>query len=362
MLPAPSSQGAELLVSKIEGGQLLDGGYLSEVGNAGIDLFFNEGSKFELSPGTRGRLRVATSEGTRLAIEHGKASFQITESRTRRWAVEAGPFVVTVRGTNFAVIWDPTHEELEVSLTRGRVAVRAPVVGDQLVLRPGQTLTVSLPRRESIIKEGHSKTASVSKPENSDDGEPSSAPTGSAPRSAANAKGSSQALRHAEAEASASASVSERAWKEAIAKGQWDRVLADVDREGVSKTLGTLSSENLLALADAARYRRRANLARAALLEHRRRFPGSPRSLDALFLLGRVEESGLSKAQAIQRYEEYLARAPGGTYAAEALGRRMILTKDVQGPESASRIAEEYLRRFPGGSYAEAARALRDAR
>ena len=112
-----------------------------------------------------------------------------------------------------------------------------------------------------------------------------------------------------------------------------------------------------------ARYRRRGDLARAALLEQRRRFPGSPRSLDALFLLGRVAEQGQGgKRQAIQHYDEYLARAPGGTYAAEALGRRMILTKDVEGQASAGRVAEEYLRRFPDGSYAKAARALRQQR
>jgi hypothetical protein len=128
----------------------------------------------------------------------------------------------------------------------------------------------------------------------------------------------------------------------------------------VTTILRTLSSEDLFALADAARYRRRADLARAALIEQRRRFPGSPRSLDALFLLGRVEEQGQGGGrQAIQRYDEYLARAPGGTYAAEALGRRMILTKEVEGVASAGRIAEEYLRRFPTGSYAKAARALR---
>jgi TolA-binding protein len=162
---------------------------------------------------------------------------------------------------------------------------------------------------------------------------------------------------------SASASArpsSERSWKEAIATGQWDRILADVDRDGVATTLQTLSSEDLFAVADAARYRRRTDLARAALLEQRRRFPNSPRSLDALFLLGRVEEVGTGgKRLAIQRYREYLARAPGGTYSAEALGRSMILTKEVDGAASARRIAEEYLQRFPNGSYAQAARALR---
>ncbi len=101
------------------------------------------------------------------------------------------------------------------------------------------------------------------------------------------------------------------------------------------------------------------DLARAALLAQRRRFPGSPRALDALFLLGRVEElSPDGAARAIAFYDDYLARAPRGGYAAEALGRKMILTNDLGGPSKARPIADEYLRRFPGGSYAGSARAL----
>ena len=111
--------------------------------------------------------------------------------------------------------------------------------------------------------------------------------------------------------------------------------------------------------ANAARYRRRTDLAREALLAERRRFPHSPRAIDALFLLGRVEESrGNATDRALAWYEEYLARAPTGSYAAEVLGRKMIVTREVGRTEQSKTIAEEYLRRFPNGSYAGTARAL----
>jgi TolA-binding protein len=114
-----------------------------------------------------------------------------------------------------------------------------------------------------------------------------------------------------------------------------------------------------LALADAARYRRRMELARDALLAERRRFPSSPRSLDAAFLLGRVEEaSDRGVARAIEWYDEYLTRAPTGTYASEALGRKMTLTSKLEGSSQARAIAEDYLRRFPNGTYAGPARAF----
>jgi hypothetical protein len=142
-----------------------------------------------------------------------------------------------------------------------------------------------------------------------------------------------------------------------LAHGRWDRILEEVEQRGVDATLESAPSEELFALADAARYRRRTDLARAALLAQRRRFPGSSRSLDATFLLGRVEESR-DRARAIGWYDEYLTRAATGTYSAEAWGRKMVLTNELKGRVSARPIAEEYLRRFPKGSYAGAARAL----
>ena len=90
----------------------------------------------------------------------------------------------------------------------------------------------------------------------------------------------------------------------ALAAGQLDRILAEAERAGVKATLDRASGEDLLALADAARYRRRMELAREALLAARRRFPDSPRSLDAAFRLGRVEEasdSGLARGDRMVR-------------------------------------------------------------
>jgi TolA-binding protein len=149
-------------------------------------------------------------------------------------------------------------------------------------------------------------------------------------------------------------------WAEDLANGRWERILEDAQRGGVEATLGKASLEELFVLADAARYRRRPDLARTALLAARRRFPDSPRTLDATFLLGRVEELRQGgRAQAIAWYDEYLARAPTGTLAAEALGRKMMLTGEGEGPARARPLADEYLRRFPNGSYARSARALK---
>jgi ferric-dicitrate binding protein FerR (iron transport regulator) len=341
---------APVLAYWIEGGKMLEGGYLSESGNAGVKLLFSEGSSFHLTPGTRGRLRDIGPHGAHFAVEHGTAAFQITHRPEHRWSVEAGPFLVAVEGTDFSVHWEPAAEQFELRLRRGRVSVSGPLVGQHLALRAGQKLTVSLPKAETVITEDRPAASQSAE----------SAPSAPAPNAATAAE--ALALPAPAPASPVPSSGSTRRFREAFAKGQWDRILAEVERDGLEATLSSASSEDLFALADAARYRRRADLARAALSSHRRRFPGSPRSLDAIFLLGRVEELRESgSAPAIRWYDEYLARAPGGTYAAEALGRKMILTNEMSGPASARAIAEEYLRRFPGGSHAGAARAIQRA-
>jgi len=68
--------------------------------------------------------------------------------------------------------------------------------------------------------------------------------------------------------------------------------------------------------------------------------------------------TGVASGIAIRLYDEYLVRAPKGAYAAEALGRKLILTNESDGAATARPIAVEYLRRFPEGSYAASARAL----
>jgi len=342
-------------VARIEGGSLLDGGYLSESGHAGIRLLFNEGSTFVLAPGTRGRLRELAREGARFAIEDGAASFEVTPSAARRWSVEAGPFLVTVKGTVFNVSWDPASERFELVLRRGHVVVSGPVAGGGIPLRAGQRLVILLPKAETFIteepdeREASRQAAPAERPT-----PPPTSGTSTARHAAAR-----PALTVANAPAASGLATDRPRWTKLLAAGRWDRILAEADREGTDSAIAGASSEDLLALAHAARYRLRVDLAGAALRAQRRRFPGSPRALDALFFLGRVEElSANGASRAIAFYDDYLARAPRGAYAAEALGRKMILTNDLAGPNRARPIADEYLLRFPAGSYAGSARVL----
>jgi TolA-binding protein len=360
----PPASERVIAVSRVEGGRLIQGGYLSESGAQGIEVFFDEGSRCALTPGGRGRLRFEPTAGVRLVLERGAASLQITPTREPRWSVESGPFLVTVKGTDFTVGWDPTSERFELTLRRGRVVVSGPIVGDDFVVRPGQKLSVSLPKAETIITEvlpagSAAPTApSATPPLDASASPPPTPPEGARSGGSAPAPSSSTATA-----APATSGLPLRPWREALANGEWDRIVAEAERAGIDATLQTAAPDDLIALADAARYRRRLDLAQAALLAHRRRFPSSARAAEAIFLLGRVAElQAAGRANALMRYDEYLARAPNGTYAAEALGRKMTLVNDIGGATKARPIAEAYLRRFPDGSYAGAARALLSVR
>lgn len=341
---------------RVEGGSVLAGGYLRDSGSGGIRLFFNEGTKVALQPGARGRLRAVDNEGTRVVVDEGTASFDVARSKDRRWFVEAGPFSVAVKGTFFTVSWEPSSERFELRLRHGSVVVSGPITGGDIELRAGQRLVVNLPKAETLINEMQDDTETAIS--SSAPALPSlDAATVAAAMSAKDSAEKNAAPAPVPAPASAGKLEPKSSWSSYLAHGDWDRILTEAAAKGVDATLQTASSEELSALADAARYRRQIDLARAALLAQRRRFAGSAHSLDAAFLLGRVEESR-DRARAIDWYGEYLQHAATGSYASEAWGRKMVLTKELKGRALAQPIAEEYLRRFPKGSYAGTARAL----
>jgi TolA-binding protein len=344
----------------IEGGIVVDGGYLRESGADTVRMRFTEGTEFVLSPGTRARLRSVTNAGARIAIEHGTASFQVTPRSEARWQVDVGPFLVTVKGTVFTVSWDAVSERFDLKLRRGEVSVTGPVSTGELSVKAGQRLVINLPKKETVITEEDdgeraAKLGSLgAEPADRTEAPASERPAPVAGRPTGRNSTSASERRAGDARLSAG-----RGWVEAVAAGRWDRVLTEVDRAGVKQTLAHASSDDLLALADAARYRRRMGLARAALLAERDRFPGSPSALDAAFLLGRLEEARQGEmVEAVRWYDTYLAGAPTGTYASEALGRKIIATKGLHGDAAAESLAREYLRRFPAGPYAGAAREL----
>jgi hypothetical protein len=342
----PAAPGA--LAYHAEAGEILAGGYLRSFGDQGMTLRFAEGSTFALAAGTRGRLQDTSDHGAHLAIEQGSARIEVSHRPGARWLVGAGPFLVTVKGTTFTVAWDAKSEQLDLRMDQGLVQVTGPILENVIAVRAGQRLAINLPKKEVLLHEIEVAPA----------GPPvAAAAPGNvvAPPVAAPTPSSEPSARRETPRPHAPFG-----WSAALAAGKVDAILDDVARLGPRRALAEAANEDLSALADAARYRRREDLAREALVSQRARFPGSGRADDAAFLLGRLEESREGGGRrALAFYDLYLEAAPNGAYASEALGRKMIATHKLLGPETARTVAVEYLERFPTGAYAGTARALR---
>jgi TolA-binding protein len=316
-------------------------------------LRFSDGTEVALSPGSRARLQSVHGHGARIDLD-GQAEVRVVHWPGAQWLFDAGPFLIQVKGTEFVADWKKTEEQLEVRLVKGSVAVSGPVLQDPIILHAGQKLTIHVREKEMLIRDIDSPAsadATVRAAESGWIGMPPTTPTPLPSREPVEKRSHSSP-------APASTNPSPRRWAAALASGKVDTILEQAESGGIEATLSTAGPDDIAALADAARYRQREDLARNALRTQRRRFPGSRWSSDAAFLLARLEETGQRLGVALAWYERYLNEAPTGAYAAEALGRKMTVLRRLSGDERARPVAHEYLRRFPGGTYASTARAI----
>jgi ferric-dicitrate binding protein FerR (iron transport regulator) len=309
-------------------------------------LVFDDGSDVALSPGSRGRVAATTPEGAEVVLEQGRAKVHVQHRDRTRWMVDAGPFAVKVTGTEFFVAWAADAGTLDVWMKAGRVEVTGPVLGDALMLSAGQHLRARL----------HEGTAQI-------DGEtdpPPEAPVTGMVNPPPPPAASTLVVPGVEVDAPAApAPTAGPTWSKLVASGDYARVVHEAEGEGVPHALATRPLSDLRALGDAGRYAGNPALARRAYSMLRGRFPSSGEARTAAFLLGRIaEEQDHAGADATRWYDTYLTEAPGGAYAGDALGRKMVLVSKAQGRDAARPLATRYLQRFPAGPYAAAARDL----
>jgi ferric-dicitrate binding protein FerR (iron transport regulator) len=390
-----------------------------EAGPLGSALRFSDGTEIALDAKARLAVGAAGPHGARLRLQAGAAHFRVMHLPRAAWAVEAGPYVVEVTGTEFDVRWSEREQTVEVKMISGSVRVSGPLLTERVALGKGQHLLARPGMGDLRIDDGRpvhpAETAPASAPIPASPAprvEPlaPAAGTSASPQPAlARAEGAAHRLasvrpharrRVALAEPAASGAdrrldpgaVEDRRpavdrppvlsppplpdrppssaapkwrarnWSSRVAAGDAGAVVADAESVGLDTTMHQADAGDLAALADAARYAGRPELAEQAFSATRHRFPGSSRAHAAAFLLGRMADDRGDAAEGLRWYRAYLEEAPAGPYAAEALGRQMLVVKRSQGREAALPIAREYLGRFPNGTYLLEARALIDNR
>jgi len=349
--PLPST-----LSYTVDGAAPSPDGYVRSSAAHEPELAFSDGTSIHMMRGARARVLEVGRRGARLVLEDGRAHVHVVHRPGADWQVQAGSFVVHVQGTAFVVGWDAAQARFDLQMENGVVSVDGPRSSDRVTLRAGQSLSARLDGSRVVSTTepttGPTIAGRVTAPPSSGSGpapvEAAGPPT--APESAPR-PGAPRLLP--------SLDPPRLPWSEQLADGDAAGIVAEAQRRGVANVLATASTEDLAALADAARFRMQDRLARRVLLTQRSRFPGTLRANEASFLLGRLAEGrGGRPADALAWYDRYLREAPSGAYAAEAMGRMMIVLEREKRSEEARAVASQYLHRFPQGVYARAARAL----
>lgn len=304
------------------------------------EVRFSDGTELNLGAGGRARVATTTPHGAQLVLERGHAELHVIHKPGARWSFDAGPFTVVVTGTRFTLDWNASQEQLQVVVTEGSVLVRGAGQAEGVAVSGGQRL---------IASAGDSRFELA----------PLDAPPQTAPEIVEPPATPSAAPEAPPAASESAAAGSSASWSERVAAGDFAGVLAQARARGLDDVLARGSIADLAALADAARYRGDSALAERALQAQRSRFAGSSQARAAAFLLGRIAEDQRHDAvSALSWYDRYLKESPQGAFAAEALGRRLVLLERTAGAAAARSSAERYLQRFPDGPYARVAQQI----
>jgi hypothetical protein len=319
---------------------------------------FSDGSKVTVATQTRASVTAIDALGARIRLEHGRLSAQFVQLPQASWSIAAGPYQVLVTGTAFDVSWAPDARALELWLHHGSVLVKGPNAGQGLAVVAGQHLLASATTGQIVLDAMAPAVPPTLPTLPTADLAPAVSPPSERP--ATSARESSRTL-HAAPAARVPASEPSLTWPQALAQGDFQRILDEAARRGLDDVLSGASSADLAAFADAARYGRKNDLAQRALLAQRQRFPQTVAGRDAAFLLGTLDESRVGRdaqTSALRWYGRYLAENPTGGYGGQALGRRLVLLESLHDRAAAREAAALYLAKFPSGPYAAEAKRI----
>ena len=329
-----------LLEYRVSGPVVADGAWLGVAPDRGaLSLHFSEGTEIELGPGSKGRVAEVTADGARVVLGTGLLRARVVHRPRTHWSIAAGPYSIEVTGTAFDVGWSTAGERLELALHDGSVIVHGPSFGDGLRVSAGQRLVAH-------ARTGGAELSSLFAPEPSAAIAPATedAPAPVAP----DAPSDIAPVESAEPAASAHASPT---WSERLASGDFNGVLDAARASGIDAALDHGSLADVAALSDAARYVHDRALARRGLLAERARFPSSAPAHAAAFVLGRMADDAGSRDEALGWYDAYLGESPRGSFAAEALGRKLVALVRSGNRDAARGVAAQYVKRFPHGAH-----------
>jgi FecR protein len=327
------------------------GASLAAPADNNLPIVFSDGSTVDLESGARARVTSLEPHGAHLTLERGRALASVIHRDATRWEVAAGPFLVTVVGTQFAVSWDPNAEVFRLDLHEGEVRVSGSILPASQLVKAGETLRVSCHDGRSELLDSHE--ANRGEP-------PSTAP--SEPPAIAWIDGGTNAVpgaldaREASRSQSTEASARRGGWLELARAGRYREALDAAERRGFELECRRAAGRDLLLLGDAARLAGNSVRGRQAYLAARDKIAGGGRATYGLGLLAFDQQRDF--AEAARWFSAYLDHNSDGELRSEAEGRLFEALERAGETGRARRAAEQYLVEYPTGAYAASARQL----
>jgi len=124
----------------VDGVSVGAGSYVRGAPSLGSRVQFSDGSAFDFAEGARGRIAAVQRQGGRIALENGQVFARVAAGEPEAWALDAGPFVLGLSGSEVELNWAAADEILEVGVHQGSVTLSGPPAPNGLVLRAGQRL------------------------------------------------------------------------------------------------------------------------------------------------------------------------------------------------------------------------------
>lgn len=333
---SPANLRYELVGGQIRGGTIT-------TADESASLEFSDDSVVELKPKTEVTVSLVGRRSAVTRLSRGRVQARVEHAEDTDWRFFAGPYEVRVVGTEFDLEWQPDSRSLALVMHKGWVRVLGPdnmarvlTAGERLDLRsePPDRLKVA----EKVAEKEGSATGPVRE-----------APPAAENREAARAGAPARTVHRATQRVSLA---------DLVARGHFKEAVGSARSVGIPSVIETYGASELQALAQAASYTGHTSLSLRVWKALRQRFPGKSEGRQAAFFLGRIYEQQGQVLEAMGWLNNYLAEAPGGVFAAEALGRKMHLVRRLQGVAAGRSVAKQYLRRFPQGPYARAARGM----
>lgn len=325
-------------------------------GNA--EIKFVQGSRFAIKDNGAVRILSHTPKLVHIELHTGQLNSKVKGNGITNWKISAGPFQLSVLGTQFNVDWNLQKGTLRVQLQKGVVLVQGGSISDHGIrLYAGHTLAAnSLDGTFEVTTGKNNKKKTV--PEEIATSNLLNPSTVNSKASAENFEDEFVAPSQLTPSGAKHAAKTPR-WLTYYKKDDFHMAQKAIESAGLSRLLQTASAQDLWKISQIYRHIGDSVTTNRALLQIRKRYPASSKAKISAFILGRnMMEQQHNSSQAAAWFEQYIKESPNGTMIQEAYNRLFSAYSSSGQTQRTVDAADRYLKKFPNGVYVSKAKQI----